>query len=81
MVRGIAWVLGVKILVQVKIEVLGDGKDVPLILSQGVKKNTNSVSKPVRRHSTCFFPIAAGLWGNEFKESQCYPLRDTMSAC
>lgn len=38
MVRGIAWVLGVKILVQVKIEVLGDGKDVLLILSQGVKK-------------------------------------------
>lgn len=37
-VRGIAWVLGVKILVQVKIEVLGDGKDVLLILSQGVKK-------------------------------------------
>lgn len=72
--------LRIKILVKVKTEVLDDGKDVFLLLSEGLK-NTINIPKTVRRHYTCFFPIAAGLWGNEFEESQCYPLRDTMSAC
>ena len=80
-VQVVAWVLRVKNLLKVflKTAVLDGEKDALAIFSQSLK-NWEQHPKAGQGTWYLFFPIAAGLWDNEFEESLCYHLRDTMSA-
>lgn len=62
-----------------KTVVIDGDKDAMKVFSQGLK-NYEQHPKDSQETWYLFFPIAAGLWDNEFEESLCYPLRDTVSA-
>lgn len=81
MVQVVAWMPRVKNMLKgfLKTVVIDGKKNALAIFSQGLKNNKQH-PKASQETWYLFFPIAAGLWDNEFEESLCYPLRDTMSA-